>query len=145
MFPVVQAEGVVPRWLGTQSHIYHMNGTIEEEAGEHRSPFLLETDGVSQRVATQEANIAYNKLLWSKCAVVVGMSLECETDQTFLAAMSREEDNVPLGESRVYIVNPDKLALDAVCDRISSAEPPPQFFGTAGLYHSIAIGGVLRA
>ena len=123
LFPVIRAEDVVPRWLGNQSHVFHLNGTIEEEATEHRSPFLLETDAASERVGTHEANKAYNQFLWSKCAVVVGMSFACETDRTFLAALNRDEDNMPIGEASVYVVNPDRRALDDVCNRITGALP----------------------
>ena len=123
LFPIVEAEGVVPAWLGQQSHIFHLNGTIEEGNDEHRSPFLLETDDASERVQTLEANKAYNQLLTSKCAVVVGMSFECRTDRNFLDVLNRDEDVMPIGESAVYIINPEKSALDKVCDRIRSALP----------------------
>lgn len=123
LFPIAEAAGVVPAWLGMQSHVFHLNGTIEEGASDHRSPFLLEADAADERVKTVEADKAFNELLWSKCVVVVGMSFACATDQTFLAALNAVQDDVPVGEAAIYIVNPDRSALDEVSSHIKRALP----------------------
>jgi len=112
----------LPKWL-LSSHVSHLNGTIENLDSDYRSPFLLEEDLGSQRWATPEADIAYNEMLGAKCVVVVGMSFECETDRFLLAAMHRAEDDVPLGEALVIVLNLDQAALDKVSKRIKASLP----------------------
>ena len=68
-------------------------------------------------------DIAYNEMLGAKCVVVVGMSFECETDRFLLAAMHRAEDDVPLGEALVIVLNLDQAALDKVSKRIKASLP----------------------
>lgn len=114
---------VLPSWLGN-SHVFHLNGTVENlPDNSNRSPFLLEEDSGAQRVNTPEANIVYNQMIWDRQFVVVGMSFECDTDQFLLSALGRVEDELPIGESSWIIVNPDKTALDASCQRIENALP----------------------
>ena len=55
--------------------------------------------------------------------IVVGMSFVCATDRAFLAFLNRIEDHMPVGEARVYIVNPDQSALDDVCHHVNTALP----------------------
>ncbi len=123
LFPHARAQDVVPRWLGGQSHVYHLNGTIEEGANECRSPFLFEIDPAEQRVQTLEADQALCRLAVANHIIVVGMSFVCATDRAFLAFLNRIEDHMPVGEARVYIVNPDQSALDDVCHHVNTALP----------------------
>lgn len=113
----------LPPWLAN-SHVYHLNGTVEQlPDSSHRSPFLLEEDPAEQRCFTPEANVAYNFMVWHRAFVVVGMSFECETDKFLLNALSRVEDDLPIGESSWVIVNPDRTALQLSCSRIAAVLP----------------------
>jgi len=112
---------VQPEWLAN-SHVYHVNGTVEILSdNSHRSPFLLEEDPSETRRFTPEADMAFDRMLWRKVFVVVGMSFECATDRFLLTALNRVEDDVPIGESHWIILNPDANALDGACTRIQSA------------------------
>jgi hypothetical protein len=114
---------VLPLWL-TNSHVFHLNGTVEELTdNSNRSQFLLEEDPGSQRSLTVEANVAYNHISWSQFFVVVGMSFECETDKFLLSALNRVEDDMPIGESNWIIINPDRSTLEASSGRIAAALP----------------------
>lgn len=73
---------ILPKWL-LNSHVFHLNGTVETLNSGNRSPFLLEEDKDTQRWNTIEANKAINAMLWASCIVVVGMSFECRTDRFF--------------------------------------------------------------
>jgi len=114
--------GYVPRFLST-SHVFHLNGTAEPGESPNRSPFLLETDSVSYRKKSYEANKAFNTLLWSTLVVIVGMSFECDTDKGFLAALSAHEDNIPMGEALFVVVDPDKKTLDNIGGKLSKCFP----------------------
>ena len=114
---------IKPYWLD-DSHVYHLNGTIENlEDNTHRSPFLLEEDLANQRTSSREANKAYNKLIWDKIFVIVGMSFECETDRFFLNAVNNVEDHLAVGNSLWIVVNPDEDALNKTCERVQEALP----------------------
>lgn len=114
---------VKPPWLAN-SHVFHLNGTVENLLdNSNRSPFLLEEDTGTQREQTPEANIIYGQMIWDRAFVVVGMSFECDTDRFLLRALSRVEDDLPIGESSWFIVNPNKVALDMSCRRIEGALP----------------------
>lgn len=114
---------VQPPWL-SNSHVFHLNGTIEElQNNEHRSPFLLEQDSTAQRVATTEGNIAFTHMAWNRMFVVVGMSFECEVDKFLLTSLSHIEDDMPIGESEWVVVNPDLASLEASCARLQAALP----------------------
>ncbi len=122
----VTVHGAVQRWLGNQSHVYHLNGTIEEVpegVDDLHSPFLLEIDPPEKRIATVEGNYGFNKLIWSNRVVMIGLSFACPTDQNFLNALNRVEDEVPIGEAAVYIVNPRRAALEEVCQRVNTSLP----------------------
>lgn len=113
----------LPPWLSS-SHVFHINGTIEDLPNNtHRSPFLLEQDPAAQRCSTVEANKAYNKIIWSRTFVVVGMSFECEMDKFLLSSLARVEDDLPIGESEWFIVNPNGKSLSKSCSHIESALP----------------------
>lgn len=48
---------ILPSWLAN-SHVFHLNGTIEDLPDNlYRSPFLLEEDRAQERYFTPEANI----------------------------------------------------------------------------------------
>lgn len=114
---------VLPQWLAN-SHVSHLNGTVEELPDNfHRSPFLLEGDSSSQRFITREADMTYNQIIWDRAFVVVGMSFECETDKFLLTALNRVEDDLPIGESNWVVVNPDANALQKSCAHITLALP----------------------
>ena len=72
---------VLPPWLAN-SHVFHINGTVEElDNNEYRSPFLLEDDSYLKRTPTVEANDFYNFMIWGTFFIVIGMSFECEMDR----------------------------------------------------------------
>ena len=89
----------------------------------HRSPFLLEEDSFLTRGWTLESNDAYNKMIWARNFVVVGMSFECETDRFLLQSLHRAQDEMPIRESSWIIINPDQTALDVSVRRIQNALP----------------------
>lgn len=112
-----------PGWL-ENSHVYHLNGTVEELANNgHRSPFLLESDPPEQRRSTTEANQAFGKFIWDRHFLVVGMSFECEMDKFLLQALGEVQDDLPIGESRWLVVNPDVTAAKNVATRIQCSLP----------------------
>ena len=114
---------VQPEW-SAETHVYHLNGTVEVlPDNQNRSPFLLETDPPEQRTSSIEANKAFEKMMWNKTFVVVGMSFECEADKFLLRSLARVQDDLPIGESEWIIINPDAVALAAVSERIRHALP----------------------
>lgn len=48
--------GYAPRFLSTNSYVFHLNGTAEPGKSPKRSPFLLETDDANYRKQSHEAN-----------------------------------------------------------------------------------------
>lgn len=120
---------VQPPWCA-ESHVYHLNGTVEETPNDsHRSKFVLESDPPSERCATTEGEIAFGKFIWSQTFVVVGMSFECDVDKYLLSALKRVEDELPVGESTWIVVNPDDRALATTCARLQRALPRAQIMG----------------
>ena len=116
-------DGCQPNWA-VDSAVFHLNGTVEQLSDPtHRSPFLLEEDPSTARQWTAEANIAYEKMMWERTFVVVGMSFECETDRFLLHALHRVENDMPIGESTWIIVNPNQTALDLSAERIKRPLP----------------------
>lgn len=114
---------VQPSW-SAETHVYHLNGTVENQPdNSRRSEFVLESDPPRARVATTEGDIAYNKFIWSQTFVVAGMSFECEVDKYLLSAITRAEDDMPIGESCWVVLNPNAKALSATCSRLQSALP----------------------
>jgi hypothetical protein len=112
---------VCPSWLES-SHVFHLNGTVEDlPDSSRRSCFLLESDPVGTRVAKLESNLAFANVAWSDSFVVVGMSFECAIDNSLLTALG----NVPLPveSSRWIVVNPIESALDDVCANLGSKLP----------------------
>lgn len=114
---------ILPSWLA-ESHVYHINGTIEKWGDKKlRSPFLLEDDSYKQRTPPMEADDFFNFMIWGTVFVVVGMSFECETDKILLANLNRVEDDLPIGASIWLVLNPDDEILGISSPRISSALP----------------------
>jgi len=114
---------VAPRWL-PNTHVFHLNGSVEKfEDNGYSSPFLLETDAVEFREQTVETNVAFNHLIWQQTFIVVGMSFSCEMDRSFLGAIRRVEDDLPIGESHWLILNRNKAGLKQVRKLIKAALP----------------------
>ena len=119
---------ILPPWLAN-SHVFHINGTIEESDNKkYRSPFLLEDDSYRQRTPTTEANIFFNSMIWGTFFVVVGMSFECEMDRFLLASLNMVEDDLPIGNSVWLVLNSDKDVLEISSSRITSALPRAKVF-----------------
>ena len=114
---------VLPPWLAN-SHVSHMNGTVEILPNNaNRSPFLLEDDPSTQRTWSIEANVVYNKMICGQYFVVVGVSFECDTDRFLLKALGDFEDDLEVGESHWIVLNPDQAALDKVICAIQQHLP----------------------
>jgi len=116
-------DGYQPPWL-VDTQVFHLNGTVEQRSdNSNRSPFLLEEDSFAKREWTLEANDPYNKMIWERNFVAVGMSFECETDRFLLQSLHSAQNDMPIGESSWIIVNPDPAALDRSAERIQEALP----------------------
>jgi hypothetical protein len=114
---------VQPPWCA-ETHVYHLNGTVEQTPdNSHRSEFVLESDPSNARTATTEGNLAFNKFIWNRTFVVIGMSFECEVDKYLLNSIRRVQDDLPIGESSWYILNPDEFVLAKTANRIKAALP----------------------
>lgn len=114
-----------PNWLAS-SHVYHHNGTVEVATdNSHRSPILLESDSPSARTPSLESNKAFNELIWARTFVVVGMSFECSVDKFLFKALSRVQENLPVGESYWLVVNPSRVTLrdtrNIICDALPTS------------------------
>ena len=131
---------VQPPWCA-ETHVYHLNGTVElSPDNSRRSAFVLESDPAHAGVATTEGDIAFNKFIWNKTFVVVGMSFECEVDKYLLHALRRVEDDLPIGDSYWIVVNPSGEALSSTCARLRAALPHARIVGVASTF-----GAWLRA
>lgn len=118
-----------PPWL-VDSHVFHLNGTIEKEVATNskpplsrRSTFLLPCDSPARRRKAIESNRVFNKLLWGKRIVVVGMSFECGLDKGFLGALSGCRDEMPIGEATWILVNNCRTVLDRTKESILAGFP----------------------
>jgi hypothetical protein len=112
---------VVPRWL-RDSHVFHLNGTIEVQAGNsRRSEFVLPED--QARTPSLEFSIALSKMEWGRTFVVVGMGFECEADRGLFSFLNQVKEMLPSGESDWVIVNPFQAALDSARDLIQLKLP----------------------
>jgi len=114
---------VLPPWCA-ESHVYHLNGSVEQlPDSSNRSAFVLETDSRQARTETVEGNTAFGKFIWNRTFVVVGMSFECEVDKYLLTSIRSVGDDLPIGESTWYVVNPDETTLTNTETRIRAALP----------------------
>lgn len=114
---------VRPHWLAS-SHVWHFNGSVEKLiCNSRRSVFVLESDDASRRKQAYESESAYNKIIWGRCIVIVGMSFESDVDKFLLHCLHEINEEVPVGESRWFIVNPDFDALNTVANRVQAALP----------------------
>lgn len=114
---------VLPKWL-INSYVHHLNGTVEVHGTlDFGSPFLLEEDSYNQRTLSVEANRIFNSMLWGRVFFVVGMSFECETDRFLLQSLNNVQDDLPIGESCWFVLNPDPKALEVSSSRIANALP----------------------
>ena len=112
-----------PKWL-SNSHVFHINGTVENlNDNSQRSPFLLESDEPEKRVQTTEGNEAFGHMSIGQTFVVIGMSFECETDKFLLASLNRIEDDMPIGSSNWFIINPNAEAMNKTAQSIKNALP----------------------
>lgn len=112
---------VCPSWLES-SHVFHLNGTVEElPDNSRRSSFLLESDSIGTRVAKLESNLAFASMIWSDAFVIVGMSFECAADNSLLTSLGKAP--LPVEGSRWIVVNPDESALYNVCANLKSKLP----------------------
>jgi len=112
---------VCPEWLES-THVFHLNGTIDDRPEKsRRSCFLLESDPIGTRVAKLEFNLAFANMAWSDAFVVVGMSFECATDNSLLTVLGRTP--LPVEASRWIVVNPDASALSGVGANLKSKLP----------------------
>jgi hypothetical protein len=102
---------ILPKWL-INSHVFHLNGSIEKGTQENRSLFLLETDSYKVRKSTFEANQALSYLIWEKLFVIIGMSFTCETDRALISYLHSIEDQLPFGEAKWIILDSQKEILD---------------------------------
>jgi hypothetical protein len=123
-----------PRWCAN-THVYHLNGTVESlDDDQHRSAIVLETDPASARTSTTESRTAFSKIIWNKTFVIVGMSFECEVDKFILHSLNSVQDDLPIGESRWILVNPDANALEATSRRIQEALSHGRIVKVASLF-----------
>jgi hypothetical protein len=114
---------VQPLWFAN-THVFHLNGTVEDLTNNaHRSPFLLEQDPAAERCAKVEANKAFGQMVLNRTVVIVGMSFQCQTDQSLLSALGRVQDVLPIGEARWIIVNPDRVTLADSCALLQRVLP----------------------
>lgn len=114
---------VQPPWCAG-THVFHLNGTVENlPNNSNRSEFVLESDPQNARMATIEGNQAFNKFIWNRTFVVVGMSFECDVDKYLLSSIQKVQDNLPIGESHWYILNPNEQDLARTASRINAALP----------------------
>jgi len=110
----------VPRWLGNNSHVFHLNGTVEVRPdNSHRSEFVLRED--SERNLSTEVNIALSEMVWGSTFVVVGVSFECKPDKALFNILN--SDMLPIGKSNWIIVNPCQTDLDNARDLINCKLP----------------------
>ena len=113
----------LPPWLAS-SHVFHINGTVEHLLDNtNRSPFILVEDPANIRTPSSEADIFFNRMIWQKIFIVVGMSFECDSDRFLLSAINQVGDALPIGESFWIIINPDQNILNLLEHRIKNALP----------------------
>lgn len=117
---------VKPRWL-LNSHVYHLNGSVENWGKvSYRSEILLETDLSCRRNWSLEANKVYSDMIWQRLIIVAGVSFRCKMDQGFLDALKNVQDGLPIGEAKWIVVNKDNDELNAIKKLLKSKFPQCQ-------------------
>jgi hypothetical protein len=107
---------VVPRWL-RDSHVFHLNGTIEVlPDNSRRSTFVLPED--KARTPSLELSVALSNVEWGSIFVVVGMRFECEADKALFNILNKVKEMLPSGESEWIIVNPCQADVNSAGDLI---------------------------
>jgi hypothetical protein len=105
-------KGTLKPWWLASSHVFHHNGTVEILSDDtSRSQILLESDQESTRTLSIESEKGFSNLIWSRVFVVVGMSFECSVDRFLFKALSRVQEELPVGESLWIVVNPNAETL----------------------------------
>lgn len=49
-------------------------------------------------------------MIWNRHFAVVGMSFECRIDKALMLALANTGDDLPIGESKWIVLNPDRFA-----------------------------------
>ncbi|MFT6349395.1 MAG: hypothetical protein ACJAYB_002416 [Psychromonas sp.] len=117
----------VPNAFGMNSHVYHLNGTVEDTPEDLRSKILLESDKPELRKMRFESNEAFNAILESNIFVVVGMSFECVIDRYTLAALGHHGTEMPVASSNWLLVNPSREQAEKVANEIRGYLPDTKF------------------
>lgn len=106
---------ICPGWL-INSHVFHLNGSIEETPQKNRSPFLLPDDPPDLRKKTYEANQALQyALIGPRLFVVVGISFMYKMDKALLSFLHLHQDNLRFGEGEWIILDCNEEALNDTC------------------------------
>ena len=117
--------GICPGWL-LNSHVFHLNGSVEDAAQGNRPKILFPEDSIEERRNSSEGNQAWNYLAPSKLIIVVGLSFSYPIDQVLLRWLHTKEDWLPYGEARWVILNSNQTSLEKVTDEFKKALPRAQ-------------------
>jgi len=127
LLSLCESKEAVPDAFGMNSHVYHLNGSVEDTPEDLRSKILLESDKPELRKVWFESNEAFNTILESNVFVVVGMSFECVIDRYTLAALGHHGTEMPVASSNWLLVNPDREQAEKVSGEISRYLPNTKF------------------
>ena len=97
-----------------ESQVFHLNGAIDSPPDNWSSKIILREDEVKERQVLPEMSSALEYLIWANVVVIVGVSLSFEVDQALLNTLATIEDQVPLGEADILVVNrsADMVAME---------------------------------
>jgi len=114
---------VLPSWLAN-SHVFHLNGTVESWGNQkRRSQLLLPTDEPSFRKASFESNQAMVYARDHNTFVVVGLSFSYDIDKTLLDVFSAMQDDCIIGNSSWVIIDYDKTSLANIVNQLKEIFP----------------------
>lgn len=118
---------ILPRWI-TGSHIFHWNGTIEEQGRDQfisnrllrRSPFILPSDEADFRKKSLEGNTAFAKMGWTHVLAICGVSFmpENKCDETLIKLIEWVHDDLPIGECHCFIINNSSEAISRTKEKL---------------------------
>lgn len=108
---------IKPSWLA-DSHVFHLNGTVQNKANELRGDLILETDSPKEVIRSLESKDAFIKSLWSQYFVLVGISFKYNIDKHLLYLFKKDEDNFPIGDSKWIIINKNEQDLEDVSNKL---------------------------